>query len=347
MGMKYFLAAIFLLGFAADAFAQKSYKIAALFWSMNIPGQVAMRKGLESEVEKINAQAKKSGTPLVVLLPYVAGDGEEGIEKQIVQFREVVAKKVDAIVVQPTDNAALVNALKEANKENIPVIAYDQYIDGGSLESFVTSDNYQAGFLDGEYASALLKDKAELKIALVEYPYVSSTVSRVDGFIDALEKYKAKYKIVKRYEAVEPINGAKVGAQILKEFPAKGSLDLIFTVNDGGGLAVVEQLQKAKRMDIVVSTIDGDPKSVENIKNGKITIIDSAQFCGPMGAVALRTAYDKLNGKSVARHILLPVFPITKETIAKYPGWLGPIPAKFNKPWRSLQPQWNGELKIK
>lgn len=325
----------------------KEYKIAALYWSMNIPGQVAMRRGLEAEVKKINAEAKKSNAPQITLIEYVAGDGAQGMEKQIGQFKDALSKKVDGIVVQPTDNAALSGALIEANAANIPVVAYDQYIDGGKLESFVTSDNYQAGFLDGEYASHLFKAKKELNIAIVEYPHVSSTVSRVDGFIDALEKYKVKYKILKRYEAVEPVAGRRVGKQILKDFPTKGSLDLVFTVNDGGGLSVAQEIVSAKRDDIALATVDGDPESTKIIKNRGIIKIDSAQFCGPMGGVALRSLYDVLGGKKVGKQILIPVFPITAETISRYPGWLGPIPAKFKKPWESISPYWLNELKSK
>ncbi len=342
---KLAVAMIFVL--ATDMFAAGSYRIAALFWSMNIEGQVAMRKGLEAETEKINQEAAKSNGKKIELLKYVAGDGDGGMEKQIRQFEEAVRLKVDAIVVQPTDNAALSPMLKEANKAGIPVIAYDQYISSGKLDSFVTSDNYQAGFLNGEFISHEFKGKNTLKIAIVEYPHVSSTVHRVDGFIDALEKYKAPYRLVKRYEAVEPIKGRAVGKQILKDFPKPGSLDIIFTVNDGGGLAIVDELTKAKRTDIAVATVDGDPKSVEIIKNNGIIKIDSAQFCGPMGAVALRTAYDRLQGKKIGKEILIPVFPITKETLKIYPGWLGPIPSEFKKPWRSDVPLWNNKLKTK
>ena len=44
--------------------------------------------------------------------------------------------------------------------------------------------------------------------------------------------------------------------------------------------------------------------------------------------------------QSVPHQILVPVFPITAETLAHYPGWLGPIPASFEKPWPSRIPIW-------
>lgn len=276
------------------------------------------------------------------LLPEVAGDGPAGIERQIAQMRAMVASKPDVIIVQPTDNAALAGPLKAANAAGIPVVAYDQYISGGKLAAFVTSDNRQAGYLDGEYLAALFPGPTPLKLILVEYPLVSSTVERLNGFLDALRDHGKPFKILKTYEAVEPVSGRKAGEAILRDFPERNSVDAIFTVNDGGGLAVVDVLAKAGRDEIAVASIDGDPQSVENIRAGRLTRIDSAQFCGPLGATAMQAGYAVARSQTVAPQILVPVFPITAETLDRYPGWLGPIPAPFKKPWAAKQPLWQG-----
>ncbi len=338
------------LPMACLVFAQpllaKDFRVGVLYWSMNIAGQVAMRAGLEAEAKAVNREAAAAGLEGVELIPHVAGDGEAGIEHQIVQMRELIADKVDLIIVQPTDNAALALPLREANAAGIPVVAYDQYISGGTLAAYRSSDNYQAGFLDGEYLSSRFPPTQELRIVLVEYPHVSSTVERVDGFLDALAGLHRPYAILKRYEAVEPVSGAAAAQAILRDFPAKGGIDAVFTVNDGGGLAVVDGLAKADRDDILVATVDGDPSSVANIRSGRLTVIDSAQFCGPLGAEALRAAYGILLGNKVPTYALVPVFPITRETLSDYPGWAGPIPKPFTKPWPSLEPLWAGVLRV-
>ncbi|MBI5832240.1 MAG: sugar ABC transporter substrate-binding protein [Armatimonadetes bacterium] len=313
---------------------------------MNIKGQVAMRRGLEDECQRINQAAAKDGSRQVKLEPHVAGDGEQGIETQIRQMRELIAARVDLIIVQPTDNAALAAPLREANAARTPVVAYDQYINGGELAAYVTSDNYQAGWLDGEYIADRFRGRSELRLVLVEYPQVSSTVERVNGFVDALEAAKAHQRVLKSYTAVEPVGGRKAGQAIVRDFPARGSVDVVFTVNDGGGLAVVDVLAEAKRTDIMVATIDGDPRSVDNIRARRITVVDSAQFCGPLGAEAMRAGYALLRGLPTPRHALVPVFPITVETLGLYPGWMGPIPDGFDKPWHSAKPRWSGALRV-
>ena len=86
--------------------------------------------------------------------------------------------------------------------------------------------------------------------------------------------------------------------------------------------------------------------AVENIRAHRLIRIDSAQFCGPLGAAAMKAAYAVARKQPVARQILVPVFPVTAETLDRYPGWLGPIPAPFKKPWVAKQSMWPGETAV-
>mgnify|MGYP003632550619 FL=1 len=323
----------------------KTLRVGVLYWSMNILGQVAMREGLELSLAPINAARRAEHLREIELVARVAGDGTAGIERQVAQMRELLASDVDLIVVQPADTAALSKVLQAANKKGIPVVAYDQHVLQGELASFITSDNYQAGYLNGEYVAAKFPDDKRLQIVVVEYPHVSSTVSRVDGFADALEATGQPFDFVKSYSAIEPVAGAIAGKAILRDFPAPGSIDVVFTVNDGGGLAVFNELEGAGRTEIFGATVDGAPASVAQIREGGIIRIDSAQFCGELGATALRTADALLRGRNVGRQLLVPVFPITAETEKQYKGWVGEVPASFTKPWASEQPMWSPEIR--
>lgn len=338
------MSVLFVATLLAVGAAPGPYRVGVLYWSMQIPGQVVMRQGLEAEARRLDDDAARLGRRRLMLVTRVAGDGPDGVARQVEQFHELLGQKLDLLIVQPTDNAALAPALREANRLGVPVVAYDQYISGGRLASYVTSDNREAGVLDGEYVDSLFPAGRELRLVLVEYPLVSSTVERVDGFLDTLERRGRKVKVLKTYQAVEPVEGARAAAQLLRDFPRPGSVDVVFTVNDGGGLAVVSGLLAAGRREIVVATIDGDPASVKNIENGALTRIDAAQFCGPMGAEAMKVGWAVLTGGAVPREVLVPVFPVTRETRARYPGWAGPVPSAFEKPWPSERPLWNAPV---
>lgn len=312
----------------------KVYRVGVLYWSMNIGGQVAMRKGLEEEAERLNKELKKTGDS-IKLLPYVAGDGEAGIENQIKQMNHMIDNEnVDLIIIQPTDSAAVSNPLLKANAKKIPVVAYDQYIIRGEIASYVTSNNYQAGYLSGEYIASLYPDDYEIKLILVDYPKVSSPVERVDGFLDAIKKENQKFKLVATFEAIEPTSGKVAATNILKKFPQKNSIDVIFTVNDSGGLPVVDAVARAGRSEIKIATVDGDPESVKNIRNGRNTVIDSAQFCAELGRQSMKRSWEILSKKKYPKKVTIPTFPVTKSTLHMYPGWLGKVPETFEKEWK-------------
>ena len=346
MGWKSLVVAMACLGVSALGMAQpRPWRVGVLYWSTDIAGQVAMRQGLEQEVQRINQQAQAQGQPRMELLVQVAGNGAQGVERQIGQMQHMVAQQLDAIIVQPTDNAALAAPLRAANQAGIPVVAYDQYIRGGKLAAYVTSDNRQAGYLGGEYLAAQFPAGHTLRLVLIEYPMVSSTVERLNGFLDALRDQGRKVQVLKTYRAVSPEEGRQAGAAIVRDFPNKGSVDVIFSVNDGGGLPVVEALYRSGRHEIAVATVDGDPASIDNLRHQRLTRINAAQFAGPMGALAASTTYALLRGEKVPAQQLVPTFPVTHETLARYPGWAGPIPADFDKPWPSKTPRWQGQVR--
>ena len=319
---------------ALGAPAATPYTIGVVYWSMNIAGQVAMRRGLEQ------AAAQGVGGRPVKLLPHVGGDGEAGVRNQVAAMARLRAARPDAIIVQPIDSAALARPVQEANAAGIPVVAYDQYVLKGKLACYLTSDNALAGRLDGEWLAHRFRDRTParpLRLAIVEYPYVSSTVERVEGMRDALDQAGTNYRVVGRYEAVEPVGGAAAARRLLREHPP-GTLDAVFCVNDGGGLAVARAFMRAGRKDVVFATIDGDPAAVDLIRRGGPIGIDTAQFCGPLGAESLRWTGKLLRGERVPRQVLLTVFPVTRESVRAYPGWMGPIPAVIRKPWPPFAP---------
>ncbi len=71
-----------------------TFVVGVLYWSMNIPGQVAMREGLEATVARINAVASETDQPGVSLVPFVAGDGELGMDRQITQMRDLITQNL-------------------------------------------------------------------------------------------------------------------------------------------------------------------------------------------------------------------------------------------------------------
>ena len=55
----------------------------------------------------------------------------------------------------------------------------------------------------------------------------------------------------------------------------------------------------------------------------------------------MRAGYALLRGEKVPSVQFIPTFPITRATVDRYPGWLGPLPERFQVPWPSVEPWWD------
>ncbi len=326
--------------------AAPPWKVSVLYWSDSIPGQLAMREGLRRQVKRHNQAVARQGRGRALALnEWVAGDGPDGVELQISQFYHVLKHKPDLIIVQPADSAALTEPLLLANREGIPVLAFDQYIEGGQLAGLVTSNNYQAGYLAGEVVADSFPQNRNIRLVMLEYPLVSSTVMRADGFLDALEDLEQAYTLVQTYQAVEPDSGRKAAQALLAAFPEPGSVDVVFSVNDGAGLAFRQALEAAGRQEIRLASVDGDPSQIASLKAGGALLVDSAQLCGVIGEQTIRVALDLLQGNGPAGMLYqIPAYPVTAETLTGYKGWNGGIPESFSKPWVSRKPEWSNRI---
>ncbi|QLY26285.1 substrate-binding domain-containing protein [Bdellovibrio sp. KM01] len=325
-----------LLSLASLTAVAKDLDVHVFYWSTRIEAQVSMRRGLEEEIKKYNQTAARS----INLIPHVAGEGRLGVSNQIHQLESAIEANPDALIVQPTDISTVSRAVQDAGLKKIPVFTFDQFILNAKVQSYVSSDNYQAGWNNGIYIESLFPRGQEIKIVLFEYTRVSAGINRIDGFFDALRSRNRKFVVLKRYESVDPVSASDAVTSMLKEFPKKRSIDLVFTVNDGAGNTVVEKLWNKGRKEILHATIDGDPVAVGNIKDHRLTVIDSAQFCGEMGREIARQVIAYFSAKPVVPKLLIPTFPVTRETLAQFKGWLSvPLapPKSFSDP-RSIEP---------
>ena len=76
----------------------------------------------------IQQAVEKSGNKFLLV---TAGD-ETGVSIQVNQLEDLIAKKVDAIVLNPMDGKAVVPVLKKAQAAKIPVIVVDSSVEKGN-----------------------------------------------------------------------------------------------------------------------------------------------------------------------------------------------------------------------
>lgn len=129
--------------------SMKDVKVGVSISTLNNPFFVSLKDGIEKE-------AKEKGMKVTVV------DAQDDTAKQINGIEDLILQKVDVLLVNPTDSAAISSAVKDANDAGIPVITIDRSSDEGDIETFIASDNVAGGEMAAEYLVKELGEKAKV-----------------------------------------------------------------------------------------------------------------------------------------------------------------------------------------
>lgn len=171
---------------------------------------------------------------------------ELDVARQIDMFEQMVAQKVDAIVIAPADSKALVAACKNAQDAGIVVVNIDNKLDDTVLAEkqtrvpFVGPDNRKGARAVGDYLAGRLKPGD--KVAVIEgQPNAFNGQQRRLGFHDAMQA--AGMNIVSSQAGYwETDKANQVAASILTEHP---DLKAFLASNDSMALGALAALRAA------------------------------------------------------------------------------------------------------
>jgi ribose transport system substrate-binding protein len=202
-----------------------------------------------------------------------------------------------------------------AKAAGVTVVAVDVGAEGG-VDATVTSNNKQAGQLDGKYVADRLKGKGQ--IVIVNGPPVTD---RVTGFLEEIKKSPG-IKILSQDQNAggSRDGGLRVMTDLLTAFP---KIDAVFAINDPTAIGCDLAAKQAQRKDFFIVGVDGAPDVVPSLKDKDSLIAASAaQDPYTMAGKAVEIGYDCMNGKKPADELtLIPVDLITKENVDQYKGW--------------------------
>jgi ribose transport system substrate-binding protein len=101
------------------------------------------------------------------------------VNHQTNQMDNFIASGANLMLLNAADSKGIAPAVLRAKAAGVTVVAVDVGAEGG-VDATVTSNNKQAGQLDGKYVADRLKGKGQ--IAIVNGPPVSAVTDRVAGF---------------------------------------------------------------------------------------------------------------------------------------------------------------------
>jgi len=291
-------------GNAQEAPSDKKLKIGLTLGTLSNPFFVAMSKGAEEAAKKYNAEI-------------ITVSADYDLAKQTAQIEDFITKKVDIILLNAVDSKGIAAAVQQAKAANIPIVAVDVGAEGG-VDSVVTSDNYMAGKLAGEYVVKRLNGKGN--IAIIDGPPVTAVTDRIAGFEDAIKESEIKV-IAKQNGEGNREKALSVMETILQANPS-GSIQAVFAINDPEGLGVdIATNQAGRSGEFFIVGVDGAPEAVTALQEKKNFAATSAQFPNEMVKTAVDVGVKILNGEKVDPLIKVPVELITQDNVGGYKGW--------------------------
>jgi ribose transport system substrate-binding protein len=257
--------------------------------------------------------ARAAGKELNVKVPELGAQSEADITGQIAALENAVASRPAAVVIAPTQFAALGPPITEAAK-SVKIVGIDSAADTKAFTSFLTTDNVQGGRVAADALADAIKartGKVEGQVALItSLPGVGSLDQRAAGF---KEQLKAKYPGLKIVADKVADGQATTGLNIMTDLiTANPNLVGVFASNlymaQGAGQAVAENRAQDK---ITVIGFDSDEKLVKFLTDGVIAAL-IVQDPYRMGHDGIKTALAASKGEKVPENVDTGVNLITK-----------------------------------
>jgi galactofuranose transport system substrate-binding protein len=233
-----------------------------------------------AETKSLKDEAAKRGIQLVVT------DAQGQTAKQVADVEDLIARKVNVILLAPREFEGLAPALQAAKAAKIPVILVDRAAAGKAGEDYVTllaSNFVEQGRRAGEWLATQTNGKANI-VELAGTPGASVAADRGQGFRDEIAKHPGM-KIV----ASQTGNFSRATAQGVMQNIAQSlgkQINAVYAHNDEMALGAAQALSAAglkPGTDVIVVSVDGERAALEAIERGEIgATVESNPRFGPL-----------------------------------------------------------------
>jgi ribose transport system substrate-binding protein len=284
----------------------KPVRVTAVLAALDNAFYVAQKEGIEAEA------ARQPGADVSVS----AGRERTASDEVINLVDDAIAKDVDAIAVNGSDNTPLLPALQRVIEAGIPLVLFDAPADQlkGKYATYIGTDNEAGGRAAGEWLAGQMPDggKVGLVLCVAGHPV---TRARVKGFEEGLGG--GNIEVVARADAeCDREKGRRVMEDMISAHP---DLDAVFSTSDGQALGAVEALKSAKKDPLFVS-FDAQPEAVEAILAGEVLDASAGWSARELGGEAIKAAVAAARGEQVPAERTIPVTVVDKTNAAAWEG---------------------------
>ncbi len=197
----------------------------------------------------------------------VYANAKQDATLQSQQVETMITNKVDVLIVDAVDAAAIKNSVQKAKDAGIPVVAYDRLAQG-PIDAYTSFDNVTVGKTQGEALLKALGDKAKSgKIVMMNG---SSTDPNAKQFKDGAHSVlDGKVNIGKEYDTKEwkPENANSNMEGAISSIGKKNIVG-VYSANDGMAGGIITAL-KAAGISVPVTGQDAELAGVQRIVSGE------------------------------------------------------------------------------
>jgi inositol transport system substrate-binding protein len=250
-------------------------------------------------------------------------DGKNDVSTQLNQIQNMIAQKVDAIIVNPVDTDVAPKITKMVTDAKIPLVYVNRKpADFDKLPAgvaFVASDEKVSGTVQTQQVCKLLKGKGNILVLTGELN-TEAARTRTQDIEDVIKtKECSGMKIVDKREGLWQRTKAQ---DITTNWLTSGlKFDAIIANNDEMAMGAINALKATKKWTpaTIVAGIDATPDALASMKAGelKVTVFQNAMG---QGQGSLDAAVKLIKKQPVDRFVNVPFELVTPENLSKYSG---------------------------
>ena len=251
-------------------------------------------------------------------------EGTNDANLQISQIETFINDEVDAIVMLPTDGAALTEVATRAMEAGIPVVNVDrEFSSPFAARTTILGDNYGMGVSAGTYACNLVEERGLADPVIAEIAGIDAlplTQDRSKGFADALRA--CGQEVDNRVAAEFTVESGEAEASNLLQAAPK--IDIIWNHDDDQGVGVKAAFDNAGRDEFAFIGGAGSANAMRWIQEGEMeaTVLYPPTQAADGIKLARLIAQDKglsdLVQVEVPKRIVLNAPVVNKDNVEEY-----------------------------
>lgn len=262
----------------------------------------------------IKQGAETAAREFNVSIYFDAPSDEGDIQSEIKMANNALdSEKVDALVLAASDYKALVKVVEKAYGLKIPVIIIDSEVDSDKINSYIATDNLEAGRKAGKILVDTLGGDKERNLAIMGFLKGSrNAVQREEGLLSVLYAHP-NYKVVaKEYCSSDSQLAFNLTKKIISQNSSVNAIVALNSFASEGVAEAIDQMGLAGKVKII--GFDSTPKEIDYMEKGVIQAI-IAQNPFSLGYLGVKYAVDAMNKKSIPKYTDTGSKIIIKESI--------------------------------